>query len=210
MHTLQSTSTNSLSIAIQALGDPGYSDVDNRAPQLHPDTQGKQPLTIPPGPLSSDTLVQLSFTAPKGPVATTRIAQADGADQSHAINVDEAHEVTTPLNMELKSDPISDYVARALEIIPDVEPDHLTALVIKDISVYGPLGVLEHVLHVLLEDSTYPKIENKRRGKRRQSEGENNQSSKRPKVDYAYADISRAFTGGPNYAEVAVVRLLSN
>lgn len=113
----------------------------------------------------------------------------------------------------LNSDPVSACVARVLEIIPDVEPDHLTQLVTGAVSTHGS-GVLEHVLHVLFEDSKYPKIDAKGKGKRKYADDGDNDaqagSSKRLKVDFGYGDLSRAFKGGPDYPDLALVWNLSH
>ena len=109
---------------------------------------------------------------------------------------------------ELDSDPVSVCVTRVLGIIPDVESDHLTQLVTKSISTHGS-GVLEHVLHVLFEDSKYPKTDAKGKGKRKRADDEDKSaqagSSKRPKVDFSYGDLSRAFKRGPDYLDLALV-----
>jgi hypothetical protein len=109
---------------------------------------------------------------------------------------------------ELDFDPVSVCVTRVLGIIPNVEPDHLTQLVTKSISTHGS-GVLEHVLHVLFEDSKYPKTDAKGKGKRKRADDEDKNvqagSSKQPKVDFSYADLSRAFKGGPDYLALALV-----
>lgn len=113
----------------------------------------------------------------------------------------------------LNSDPVSACMARVLEILPDVEPDHLTHLVTGAVSTHGS-GVLEHVLHVLFEDSKYPKIDAKGKGKRKYADDGDNDaqagSSKRPKVDFGYGDLSRAFKGGPDYPDLALVWNLSH
>lgn len=117
------------------------------------------------------------------------------------------------LEPEPERDPMSGYVARILEIIPDVEPDHLLALVTK----FAPSlqdGVVEHVLHVLFEDPAYPKVDKKGKGKRKQTDedirGEGtavagSTPTKKQKIDYA--DKTRAFRGGVHYTDLALVSL---
>jgi TRIAD3 protein (E3 ubiquitin-protein ligase RNF216) len=99
-------------------------------------------------------------------------------------------------------------VARVLEIVPDVKPDHLTQLVTRAVSTHRT-GVLEHVLDVLFEDSNYPKIDANGKGKRKRADDEDKDTqaggSKRPKVDFGYGDLSRAFKGGPDYLDLALV-----
>jgi len=107
------------------------------------------------------------------------------------------------------SDPVSACVARVLEIIPNVEPDHLTKLVTSATSTHGRSEVLQHVLHILFEDPKYPKSDPKGKGKRKRADDEDidkqSGGSKRPKVDSGYGDLSRVFTGGPDYLDLALV-----
>lgn len=112
---------------------------------------------------------------------------------------------------EPEKDILSGYVARILEIIPDVQPDHLLALVAKfEPSLQG--GVVEHVLHVLFEDPTYPKVDRKGKGKRKQTEQEAKEGGneaqgasppKKTKIDYG--DKQRPFRGGAHYSDLALV-----
>jgi len=131
------------------------------------------------------------------------------------IDVDNSHLPEPPVleqayGTELDSDPVSASVTHILEIIPDVEPDHLTRLVTNAVSTHGS-GVLEHVLHILFEDSKYPKMDAKGKGKRKREDDEDKDAqaggSKRPKVDFGYGDLSRAFKGGPDYLDLALARL---
>jgi len=146
----------------------------------------------------------VSFTFFSIEPARSRVAPID-VNNSH---LPELPVLEQAYGKELDSDPVSACVARVLEIIPDVEPDHLTQLVIRAVSTHGA-GVLEHVLHVLFEDSKYPKIDAKGKGKRKRADDEDKDTqaggSKRPKVDFGYGDLSRAFKGGPDYLDLALV-----
>ena len=133
------------------------------------------------------------------------------------INVDNSPLLPEPPVLEqvpgigADSDPVSACVARVLEIVPDVEPDHLTKLVTSAASTHGRSEVLQHVLHILFEDPKYPKSdpEGKGKGKRKRADDEDidkqSGGSKRPKVDSGYGDLSRVFTGGPDYPDLALV-----
>ncbi|KAG5635251.1 hypothetical protein H0H81_011937 [Sphagnurus paluster] len=108
-------------------------------------------------------------------------------------------------------DPESTAVARILEIIPDVEPDHLLALVTNYFIEHPNQGlevVVEQILHALFEDPKYPKVDRKGKGKRKQTvaEAEEVQAldipAKKPKIDYA--DKSRPFKGGVHYIDLAL------
>jgi TRIAD3 protein (E3 ubiquitin-protein ligase RNF216) len=130
------------------------------------------------------------------------------------ITRQESSPVEQALELEPERNPLLGYVARVLEIIPDVDPDHLLALVTKfEPSLQG--GVVEHVLHVLFEDSTYPKVDKKGKGKRKQTEQEAKDGgievpvgSPPKKVKIDYGDKQRPFRGGVHYSDLALVRIL--
>jgi TRIAD3 protein (E3 ubiquitin-protein ligase RNF216) len=114
---------------------------------------------------------------------------------------------TEPIVPPPTADPIDAYVAQVLEIIPDVEPGHLLAL----IEHYLPTSldnVVPTVLHLLFEDQTYPKVSQK--GKRKRDENEEEAADRggiRPKVDYLSKD--REIEGGDEYIDIAMVSSLS-
>jgi hypothetical protein len=97
---------------------------------------------------------------------------------------------------------LSEAVGKVLEVFPDVDPDHLTALIKKDAPIYG-YGAAEHVIHTLFEDVKYPRVDRKGKGKRKKDNEEDHSETKKSKVDYA--DKSRPFAGGPYYEELALV-----
>lgn len=119
--------------------------------------------------------------------------------------------VDPPLEPQPEEDPLSLYTARVLEIVPDVEPDHLLALVTK----FAPSledGVVEHVLHALFEDGNYPKVDKKGKGKRKETDDAKGGGiavemppSKKSKIDYA--DQTREFKGGKHYTDLALVSI---
>jgi hypothetical protein len=144
-----------------------------------------------------------------------RVSIEPGGSRVAPIDVDNSHLPEPPvleqaygIELDSNSNPVSACMARVLEIVPDVEPDHLTQLVIRAVSTHG-VGVLEHVLHVLFEDSKYPKIDAREKGKRKHADDEDKDtqagSSKRPKVDFGYGDLFRAFKRGPDYFDLALV-----
>ena len=129
---------------------------------------------------------------------------------SNGIHVDEPsppQEAATPPFQRQPTpnvDPLSGYVARVLEIIPDVQPDHLLALITKHLPTYAD-KVVEPVLHILFEDPTYPKIDKK--GKRKhteEDEGGEDRGNAKVKVDYGSKD--REYKGGLHYTDLALVR----
>jgi TRIAD3 protein (E3 ubiquitin-protein ligase RNF216) len=126
------------------------------------------------------------------------------------VDMEDVHPAEPPAAVEVvepepEADPTSTYVARILEIIPDVDPDHLLDLVTKNVPTHGD-QVVEHVLHSLFEDPTYPKVDRKGKGKRRQSDGDaegDGTPSKRTKIDYGNKE--RPYKGGVHYADMALV-----
>ena len=103
---------------------------------------------------------------------------------------------------EPEPDPISTYVARVLEIIPDVEPDHVLGLMTNELPTHGD-QVVEHVLHTLFEDQTYPKVDKKGKGKRKHVDGDPESPSKKAKIDFE--DKERPYKGGADYADMTLV-----
>jgi len=100
-------------------------------------------------------------------------------------------------------------LARVLEIIPDVEPDHLARLINNALVKHGSARVLEHVLHGIFEKPNYPKVK-VNSSKKTERAGQNNLTkvvggASKPKFDYGYGNKSRPFTGGADYPELALV-----
>lgn len=101
--------------------------------------------------------------------------------------------------------PIDIYVARVLEIIPDVQPTHAHALIMEHIQNYQE-GVVEVVLHALFDDTNYPKIDRKGKRKRDEDEqvaGDDEREHAKMKIDYGNKDRVKA--GGPLYVDIALV-----
>jgi E3 ubiquitin-protein ligase RNF216 len=97
-------------------------------------------------------------------------------------------------------------LANVLEIVPDVQPDHVTVLVHSYLDGEGgrmaPALLVEQILHQLFEDPDYPKVEKK--GKKRKNEtvtgepaatesGRNGgeRSKKRIKIDYRVTERNK-------------------
>ncbi|KAG1725066.1 uncharacterized protein EDB91DRAFT_1169386 [Suillus paluster] len=101
------------------------------------------------------------------------------------------------------------YVARVLEIVPDVEPAHILGLVEQFIHNPANAGqnVLELVLHSLFENPNYPKVD--RKGKRKRTEDDEEGIARGqpvPKIDYGSRD--REHKGGVHYFELALEQLM--
>jgi TRIAD3 protein (E3 ubiquitin-protein ligase RNF216) len=111
-----------------------------------------------------------------------------------------------PAPVEEGKDKVSTVVAQVLEIIPDVQPDHLLALVEQHLPTYQA-QVLQHVLHTLFEDASYPKVEKKAKGKRKVEVEEDPAPVKKAKIDYGSTE--RQFQRGRYYVDLSLVSLSS-
>jgi TRIAD3 protein (E3 ubiquitin-protein ligase RNF216) len=102
---------------------------------------------------------------------------------------------------------VSDCVARVLEIIPDVKPDHVTKLVTDTIQIYGT-GAVERVLLTLFDDPRHPKVQHVKRDNRKEGSNGTDEGSPLGKVNFGvnYDDHNRPRAGGPNYATLTLVR----
>jgi hypothetical protein len=107
----------------------------------------------------------------------------------------------------IHTDTVSDCATRVLEIFPDVEPDHATALVTDAIEIYGT-GTVERVLHTLCDDPRYPKVQ-KRGNKDLDDDSNSAEGNPQQQVNCGlnYSDHNRPFVGGQNYTELTLVRL---
>ena len=96
------------------------------------------------------------------------------------------------------------YTSQVLEIVPDVVPEHARQLVLQYLNAQKD-NVVELVLHVLLEDPLYPKIDKKGKAKRkREPDDPLEGASTRVNVDYGNRD--RKGQGGEDYTRLALVR----
>lgn len=136
------------------------------------------------------------------PQGSTNIGdQAKQDDRSHSTNSTAA---------VISKDARSVCLAHVLEIVPDVKPDHVTRLIEIALPKYGQDEVLGRVLHTLFEKPNYPKVNISKNVKR--ADGQNDRvttgSSSKTKYDFGYGNISRPFTGGADYTQLALVRCL--
>lgn len=173
-----------------------------------------EPLFIPSSP--APEVVELSSDAPEIP-----IRDAPTPDPQ------DPPDLLPPQDPQVPEDPKSTAIASILEMIPDVDPDHLLALVETHLPTYGANQIVEFVVSHLFEHPGYPRCE---RGKGKAKEkakegggGEGGSSSvkrkasgdeegdgggnKKARIDYASAD--RPFTGGLHYRDCAIAALQS-
>ncbi|KAK0443954.1 uncharacterized protein EV420DRAFT_1017265 [Desarmillaria tabescens] len=102
--------------------------------------------------------------------------------------------------------PAADPLAQVLEIVPDVEPNYAQELIAKNLPTFGD-KVVETVLHSLFEDTSYPKAEKKRKAASGSGSSGSVAKKARGSAEVDYASTDRPFTGGPNYAELAIDQL---
>lgn len=121
-------------------------------------------------------------------------------DLTNAWNVSVAPELP---QQDSVVNPIYHYVCQVLDVIPDVQPEHVATLVSQHLPVHGD-RVVEIVLHVLFEVPTYPKVE-RNKGKRKRDDGTGEHTAKVVKKDYASKE--RDFVGGPYYFDIALVNI---
>lgn len=62
------------------------------------------------------------------------------------------------LARHVEEDPMDAAIALVLEIVPDVQPEHVSKLIQEHLEAYGVTKVHEPVLHALFEDPSYPKV----------------------------------------------------
>lgn len=106
-------------------------------------------------------------------------------------------------------------LAKVLEIVPDVQPDHITALVHSYLDGDGepmsPNLLVEQILHRLLENPEYPKVEKKRKKRRSVEEpdviGDSGNGVERPrkKVKIDYRTTQRSKVPSVAYKNLALV-----
>ncbi|KAF9054814.1 hypothetical protein BJ165DRAFT_1337360 [Panaeolus papilionaceus] len=98
-----------------------------------------------------------------------------------------------------------DIIAQVLSIIPDVQPEHLSGLVDRNIAQFGE-RTSELVIGMLFEDAAYPKVERRgvKRGGDEEKGKEKEREEKRQKVDYKSLD--RDVPGG-GYEGLALATL---
>ncbi|KAF5376094.1 hypothetical protein D9615_007750 [Tricholomella constricta] len=202
----------------------GASSIENiSTPQRNVKAASRHaPLFLPSD--EENTPPQKSKRAP----SPTPLMAVVGSHSPARINVDlevqenvpapAARDSTQPEELELEQapepDPQSSAMARILEIIPDIEPDYLLALVAKYMLEHPEQGldiVVETILHTLFDDAKYPKIDRMGKGKRKQTDAEADEAqatgspAKKSKIDYA--DKNRPFKGGVHYADLALEQL---
>ncbi|TDL14424.1 hypothetical protein BD410DRAFT_203972 [Rickenella mellea] len=112
-----------------------------------------------------------------------------------------------PAEPPASKDPVDGFVATILEFVPDVDPCHARALVEKHKVAYGD-EVVETVLHILLEDASYPKlVKNKLKRKLSSNALDVPEQSPAKKAQIDYGISQRQYNGGQHYVELAMNQL---
>jgi hypothetical protein len=108
------------------------------------------------------------------------------------------HDLST---VERSADIESSCVARVLEVVSDVDPDYVAALVVCALQIRHERTV-EHVLHALFD--TQATLKRKTKDTRSYDNSEESSADKR-NSHFDYGDHNRPCTGGPNYNDLTVV-----
>ncbi|KAF8626780.1 hypothetical protein AX15_004689 [Amanita polypyramis BW_CC] len=99
-------------------------------------------------------------------------------------------------------DMLTRYMAQTLEIIPDVTPDYLFAL-LTQLYPQHKAGTVDFAIQMLFEDVQYPKVE--RKEKRKSETGIDDRVAKKARTDYVdYSRQDRPCLGSPAYTELAL------
>ncbi|KAI8992736.1 hypothetical protein BD414DRAFT_482028 [Trametes punicea] len=106
-------------------------------------------------------------------------------------------------------DPLDAFVAQVLEIVPDVLPSHAHSLIEQHYPRYLD-KVVEPVLHILLENTDYPKANAKGKGKRRRDEADDEQAARVVRTKIDYGSVNRRGKGGPYYVLLAMEQLTAD
>lgn len=96
------------------------------------------------------------------------------------------------------------YVAQVLEIIPDVLPAHVFSLIEQRHPTHKD-NVVEAVLHLLIENPDYPKVDVKGKGKRKRDDSDDHQAERAVRLKVDYGDKNRKADRGLHYASLAIV-----
>jgi E3 ubiquitin-protein ligase RNF216 len=155
-------------------------------------------------------IIEISDYSSRAPVFTRHslgFIDISSSDDEHMLTAGTSVNASSNDQMSPGNDVYSQYVARVLEIVPDVKPEYAMELVQSCHERFGD-GVMEPVLHALFENNSYPKIETgkgKGKGKRKREDDEPSGREKTLKLDYGSKD--RMAPGGPNYKPLALASL---
>ena len=99
---------------------------------------------------------------------------------------------------------ISGYMAQVLEIVPDVAPEYLLALMMQLYPQHRN-GSIDLAIQILFDDGQYPKVEKK--GKRKSEADLDIRALKKARIEYTdYSQQDRPSHGGPDYLSMSLVR----
>ncbi|KAL0579960.1 hypothetical protein V5O48_002044 [Marasmius crinis-equi] len=125
-------------------------------------------------------------------------------NNKEVINIDR---LDSPPPSATPEEQASVYLVQVLEIVPNVQPDHATALILEHLPKLGA-NVVEFVLHSLFENPDYPKVDHK--GKRKAlTELASSEEVKKARNDTIdYGSVERDFKGGVHYVNMAIDQLM--
>ena len=102
----------------------------------------------------------------------------------------------TPSNLE------DSFLSQVLEVVPDVLPEHAISLVRMNIETHGS-DAANNVVHILLEDPSYPKVE--KTSKKRKRDADDGDAAKLNVKVVDYSRVDREKKGGHKYDAMALV-----
>ena len=99
---------------------------------------------------------------------------------------------------------ISGYMAQVLEIIPDVAPEYLLALIMQLYPQHQKESI-DLAIQILFDDGQYPKVE--RKGKRMSEADLDTRVLKKARIEYTdYSQLDRPSLAGFDYVNMSLVR----
>lgn len=167
------------------------SDEENEPPRRDVDDALDDPF-LDFGALENHQALRMPSRAPASPPPSSSSSSAIQRNQ------------TPNPEPERERDPLSQYLAQVLEIVPDVQPEFALSLLSKHLPDYQD-KVLEPVLHSLFEDPSYPKIDRKGKRKRASEDEGDAQRAKVRLLETDYGNATREYKGGVHYPDLAIV-----
>jgi hypothetical protein len=153
--------------------------------------------------------VQLE-TKPLTPPAATGTPQLPDRQTPPLEHGPLPHESPPPASADVPEDapePYERLVERVREVVPDVQPAHVfDLLATRDTGVNNRDDLLNFVIHILLEDRSYPKdIKGKGKASTAAEKAEETSRDTKPSVDYTHPTPDRRL--GVAYRNLSLVRI---
>ena len=176
------------------------------SPQCHfvePINGSSLPTSVVAGPsrlcVTASASAMPALPRSETPRAPTETSIRDAPETATTIDADDDFVVNQPTETP------DSYLSRILEVVPDVDPQHVNTLIANCL---GEDNIVGLVLHSILEDAKYPKAPANKGKRKRSDEDEDELASaaqiyKSTRIDYASED--RPHRGGIHYNDLAMV-----